>query len=167
MIAYLAPAVGLGCRSEGYLIYGVTATISWVLLISSFFLSHTVNLRYQVIYTRGRDSVSREKNTDPEGGGESQDPEPVNPSEHRRKPSESTLAFLTIITRATGKLIAAMNACWIVISAIFEYTGVYDSCWCETNADVLGSRAWVVLFITPQTFQTVARSFWIGGVIFK
>jgi hypothetical protein len=66
-----------------------------------------------------------------------------------------------------GKCIAAANACWIVISAIFEYTGLYSQCWCDSNADIMGSRGWVVLFASDQSFQEVARGSWVGGVIFS
>lgn len=177
MIAYLTPTVGLGCRSGGYLTYGVVATISWALILCSFLLSHAVSLRYQDIYVGRRDFIPRKENRDLEGAGESsqmllkdrfdQESNPSNLSAHRRTPLHSILAFATVMTRITGKLIATVNACWIVISAIFEYTGVYSNCWCATNADVLGSRAWAVLFATPQSFQTVARSYWVGVVIFS
>jgi hypothetical protein len=167
MMAYLTPTVGLGCRSGGYLIYGVGATISWALIICSFLLSHTVNLHYQDIYMGERAFDSREENTDLEDASESQDPETYNLSAHRRTRWHSILAFLTVTTRVSGKVIAAANACWVIISAIFEFTGVYSSCWCETDADVLGNRGWVTLFATSQSFQTACRSFWIGGVIFS
>ena len=167
MMAYLTPTVGLGCRSGGYLIYGIGATVSWVLIICSFLLSHTVSLRYQDIYMGRRPLVSKEENGDPEDAGESQDPETFNLPSHRRTLWHSTLAFLTVATRFTGKFIAALNACWVVMSAMLEFTGVYSSCWCETDADVFGNRGWVVLFATSQTFRTTCLSFWVGGVIFS
>jgi hypothetical protein len=177
MIAYLTPTVGLGCRSGGYLIYGVAATISWALLFCSSLLSHAACLRDQDIYMGQRPFISRKVDKDPEDKSESgpmvskdkfdQEFGPANLSAHRRTRLHSSLVFLTVITRITGKLIAGLSASWIVISAIFEYTGVYENCWCATNADVLGSRAWAVLFATPQSFQTVARNYWVGGVIFS
>ncbi|CZR66431.1 uncharacterized protein PAC_16332 [Phialocephala subalpina] len=178
MMAYLTPTVGLGCRSGGYLLYGVGATISWALITWSFLLSHAVNLRYQDIYTGRRESVHRKENNDPEEPPESQEmlltdqsdqnSEPIiNLSKYRRTRWHSTLVILTVTTRAAGKCIAAANACWVVISAIFEYTGVYSQCWCDTNADVMGNRGWVVLFATNESFQAVAKASWVGGVIFS
>jgi len=110
--------------------------------------------------------IPRKKNGDPEVSF-AQESDPANLSAHRRTPLHSTLAFLTVATRITGKLIATANACWIVIAALFEYTGVYSNCWCETNADVLGSSAWAVLFATSQSFATEAKSYWVGGVMFS
>jgi hypothetical protein len=75
--------------------------------------------------------------------------------------------FLAITTRATRKLIAFVKSFWIVVSAIFEYTGVYVNCWCETDADVLGSRGWASIFATSQSLVTVSRSYWVRGVIFS
>jgi len=167
MTDYLTPTVGLGCRSGGYLIYGVGATISWALITCSFLLSHAVNLRYQDIYMDRPILASREENIDPEHGRKSQDPETLSLSARRHTLWHSILAFLTVATRVAGKSIAALNACWVVIAAMFEFTGVYSSCWCETDADVFGNRGWVVLFATSQSFRTACLSFWVGGVIFS
>jgi hypothetical protein len=90
---------------------------------------------------------------------------PASLSAHRRTPLHSFLVALNVTTRISGKVIAFANACWIVVSAIFEYTGVYENCYCASDADVLGSRAWAVLFVSDQSFQIVARNYWIGGVI--
>ncbi|KAF7345250.1 hypothetical protein MSAN_01901600 [Mycena sanguinolenta] len=46
-VAYTTPAVGLGCRSGSYLIYGVAATISWIFLVLSSFLSHATMQRLE------------------------------------------------------------------------------------------------------------------------
>ena len=174
MIAFLTPTVGLGCRSGGYLIYGVAATISWALHICSFLLSHAVSLRYQDIYMGRRDFIPGKENADLESTSEAtqmllneQGIDPASLSAHRRTPLHSFLVALNVTTRISGKLIAFANACWIVVSAIFEYAGVYENCYCASDADVLGSRAWAVLFVSDQSFQIVARNYWIGGVIFS
>ncbi|KAJ7264052.1 hypothetical protein B0H12DRAFT_1102718 [Mycena haematopus] len=46
-VAYRTPAVGLGCRSGSYLIYGVAATVSWILLVLSSFISHATMQRLE------------------------------------------------------------------------------------------------------------------------
>ncbi|KAF7344030.1 hypothetical protein MVEN_01692500 [Mycena venus] len=46
-VAYSTPAVGLGCRSGSYLIYGVAATISWLLLVISSIASHAFMQRLE------------------------------------------------------------------------------------------------------------------------
>ncbi|KAJ6611596.1 hypothetical protein B0H10DRAFT_353009 [Mycena sp. CBHHK59/15] len=44
-VAYSTPSVGIGCRSGSYLIYGLAATVSWLVLILSNLLSHAVMQR--------------------------------------------------------------------------------------------------------------------------
>ncbi|KAJ6559729.1 hypothetical protein B0H19DRAFT_1145688 [Mycena capillaripes] len=46
-VAYSTPAVGIGCRSGSYLIYGVAATLSWVILVLSHLLSHSAMQRLE------------------------------------------------------------------------------------------------------------------------
>ncbi|KAJ6507064.1 hypothetical protein C8R45DRAFT_816758 [Mycena sanguinolenta] len=46
-VAYFTPAVGLGCRSGSYLIYGLAATLSWLLLVFSQFASHALMHRLE------------------------------------------------------------------------------------------------------------------------
>ncbi|KAJ6559553.1 hypothetical protein B0H19DRAFT_1145407, partial [Mycena capillaripes] len=47
-VAYSTPAVGIGCRSGSYLIYGVAATLSWVILVLSHLLSHAAMKRLEL-----------------------------------------------------------------------------------------------------------------------
>ncbi|KAJ6522471.1 hypothetical protein B0H19DRAFT_1202764 [Mycena capillaripes] len=51
-VAYSTPAVGLGCRSASYLIYGTAATLSWALLVFSNLISHALMRRLEKKITR-------------------------------------------------------------------------------------------------------------------
>jgi hypothetical protein len=46
-VAYSTPAIGLGCRSGSYLIYGIAATVSWLLLLFSNLVSHAFMQRFE------------------------------------------------------------------------------------------------------------------------
>ncbi|KAJ7822578.1 hypothetical protein B0H14DRAFT_2598501 [Mycena olivaceomarginata] len=46
-VAYWTPSIGIGCRSGSYLIYGVAATLSWIILILSHLLSHAAMQRLE------------------------------------------------------------------------------------------------------------------------
>ncbi|KAF7336507.1 hypothetical protein MSAN_02305400 [Mycena sanguinolenta] len=46
-VAYSTPAAGLGCRSGSYLLYGISATFSWLLLVFSQFVSHALMHRLE------------------------------------------------------------------------------------------------------------------------
>ncbi|KAL8789469.1 MAG: hypothetical protein Q9195_006794 [Heterodermia aff. obscurata] len=47
IIAYHTPAVGLGCQSGSYLIYGLASTVAWLTLTCSACLSHLYSLRLE------------------------------------------------------------------------------------------------------------------------
>ena len=47
MIAYMTPAVGLGCRSASYLAYGLLSTLSFLCLLFSSLLTQEVMRRHQ------------------------------------------------------------------------------------------------------------------------
>ncbi|KAF9062628.1 hypothetical protein BDP27DRAFT_1336305 [Rhodocollybia butyracea] len=46
-VAYRTPAIGLGCRSGSYLIYGIAATVSWLMLVFSNLVSHKIMQRLE------------------------------------------------------------------------------------------------------------------------
>ncbi|KAK7046418.1 hypothetical protein R3P38DRAFT_2507461 [Favolaschia claudopus] len=47
-VAYHTPAVGIGCRSGSYLVYGLAATASWILLVFSNLVSHALMQRVEL-----------------------------------------------------------------------------------------------------------------------
>ncbi|KAJ7661854.1 hypothetical protein B0H17DRAFT_1337114 [Mycena rosella] len=54
-----------------------------------------------------------------------------------------------VLLRRSGKILAGMNATWIVLTCLFQFTGIYDSCWCTSSHLYLGARAYSVLILTP------------------
>jgi hypothetical protein len=130
LIAYLTQVKGLGCRSGGYLLYGVLATLAWLSLLVSILLSHAAMLHYQ----------------------------------HKASSVDSTLRGAAVISRYTGKGLAAANAAWLIVSTIFEYIGVYDNCWCNGVVLSHGMKSWVMLFRTKEEFRDAAKNAWAGGV---
>lgn len=158
LIAYFTPTKGIGCRSAGYLIYGGMGTLVWLLLVASMLFSHAALLRYQREHRVApsidfrRPSVSSPIETQA-------------PESYERSISHSLLCGLAVITRLLGKTIAIGNTMWLVLTALLEYTGVYDRCYCRGNQTGLGlSKGWLVLFKTENDLSNVATSPWAGGV---
>ncbi|KAJ7749814.1 hypothetical protein DFH07DRAFT_1062263 [Mycena maculata] len=58
LVAYDTPAVGLGCRSGSYLIYGIAATASWAFLVFSHLCSHAFMQRHEHNPARRMDSLA-------------------------------------------------------------------------------------------------------------
>jgi hypothetical protein len=81
-------------------------------------------------------------------------------------PTSAKLAgILAAILRRVGKLSAAMNAIWIVLACVFQFSSFFDRCYC--NSSVLGrgsSRAYSILnLVVDSDILISTRSAWIGG----
>ncbi|KAJ7136667.1 hypothetical protein C8R44DRAFT_868792 [Mycena epipterygia] len=136
-VAYNTPAVGLGCRSGSYLIYGIAATLSWAMLVFSHLVSHAFMQRLE------------------------------NNPDRPRKGAMSALAGLAVITRLIGKAIAISNALWLVVSSVLEDIGTFETCWCETVAFQYGMHGWTPVFKMAKDLSATAQGIWIGGFVFS
>ncbi|KAJ7239838.1 hypothetical protein C8J57DRAFT_1245655 [Mycena rebaudengoi] len=56
--------------------------------------------------------------------------------------------IFTQLLRRFGKILAYLNSLWIVMTVMFEFAGLYNTCWCNSNVFNLGSRAYTVFIIT-------------------
>ena len=150
LIAYKTPTEGLSCRSGSYLIYGVLGTFVWLSLLTSMLLSHKVMLRYQ---------EEHEKDTSKDF---SLQEEPDNA--YRRTSRHAWLCATAVILRRIGKFVAVVNALWLIVSSLLEFTGLYDNCWCSSVQFSLREHAWIVLFKGKEDLRTTAIGPWVGGL---
>jgi hypothetical protein len=85
-------------------------------------------------------------------------------SESTRSRSSPLREHAAIWLRRLGKLLAAVNATWIVLVCLFQFTGVYDTCWCNSSVLYLGKHAYSVWIFTPADIA----AFWypvVGGTV--
>jgi hypothetical protein len=137
MIAYNTPTIGIGCRSFVYMTYTLISTFCCILLILASEFSDTE------CYRREADKMRREGQ---------------NPT---IKPS-AFLATAAICCRFAGEILAILNSMLVVMSCIFEFSGVYQSCFCKSSHIGLGSKAYVSFLSTEESVQ-IARIYWIAG----
>ncbi|KAF7364460.1 hypothetical protein MSAN_01107400 [Mycena sanguinolenta] len=130
-VAYKTPTVGIGCRSGSYLIYGIAATVSWVLLVISQFVSHELMKRLE------------------------RNPMPTL--------CTTILGWLAVIIRLAGKAIAIANAGWLIASSVLEEIGVFQTCWCQTDAFQYHTTGWTPVFKGAADLRNAASDTWIGG----
>lgn len=126
------PPLGIGCSSAGYLIYGVAATVSWLLLVASAYLSD--------LY--------------------------LNPNEAASFLSidSSMLAAAAVYLRIFGKTVAFVNAVFLFVTSILQFTDLYSSCWCSSAVISLGTKnGWVVLFATDSEIVAASEIPWLIG----
>ncbi|KAM6492326.1 hypothetical protein JOM56_012050 [Amanita muscaria] len=125
---YLTPTRGFGCRSASFLLYGILATVVWVLFVTSSGLAHS--------YTA---------------------------SKERGRPAKY-IGPLVLIFRQLGKTIAAFNTAWIIISSLFQFSNVYDNCYCNASVFGLGSKAYAVLHLVDEDIK-LTKLYWASGMI--
>ncbi|KAG2130899.1 hypothetical protein DEU56DRAFT_954381, partial [Suillus clintonianus] len=65
--------------------------------------------------------------------------------------------------RWMGKTLAVANSIWVVVACTFVYSGLYDTCFCNSSEISRGKAAYVVIVQTAaQTAQL--KTAWIGAV---
>ncbi|KZV93549.1 hypothetical protein EXIGLDRAFT_787757 [Exidia glandulosa HHB12029] len=82
-------------------------------------------------------------------------------------PSQNQVYYNTICTtlRITGKVLAALNAIWIVTLCMFQFTGIWNTCFCMSGVWSRGKGAYVMLGLTwAEHVQLGTRNVWIGGM---
>jgi hypothetical protein len=178
MIPYLTPVRGLGCRSGTFLLYGMGGTIVWMLLLISSFLSHEAMIRHQTLYHESLANRAAQQNGIPLLPWRRPDEEHDHSLHHHhhhyhrhksfsdRSLSTSIITALAVITRLFAKVIAAINTGNLILSAVLDYLGVYQNCWCKTNSLSRGTHGWLILFEGQDdtTMQGVVYD-WVLGVV--
>jgi hypothetical protein len=71
-------------------------------------------------------------------------------------------AQLSIALRRLGKIIASLNAIWIIAACLFQFSNFYSRCYCNSNVISLGARAYDVIFLNPEDISAM-KGAWIGG----
>lgn len=80
------------------------------------------------------------------------------------EPNTWWCSLLAAFTCYTGKFIAGINALWLLCASVFQFTNLYNTCWCSTSSLSLGSRAWLVLFASDTQIASASMAPWVGGV---
>ncbi|KAF5366295.1 hypothetical protein D9758_005799 [Tetrapyrgos nigripes] len=137
LIVFLTPTRGLGCRSTSYLAYASLSTVAWALFLLSSILSHYSSSGIDLDLENGR---------------------------HRRFRS-SIAVQVSIALRLLGKIIATINAVGIIVTNIFQISGFFDRCYCNSSAMSLGvAKAYNVIMLGGSEISSL-RGVWIGGTV--
>ncbi|KAI1277671.1 hypothetical protein F5Y07DRAFT_362549 [Xylaria sp. FL0933] len=173
IIAYLTEVTGLGCRSGGYILYGVLASLAFMFLFASSIFSHAAMLRHEVSHINGNDDLYGRRRRK----SEQDQPEKQSVTSSRRenssgngipslKPtfSHNVLRFCAVSTRILGRILAVVNTLWIILSTLWELVGFYNNCWCDSTYLAKGTRGWVLLFVEASETAKAAAAPWAGSV---
>ncbi|KAK1217198.1 hypothetical protein PQX77_020151 [Marasmius sp. AFHP31] len=138
LTVYLTPTTGLGCRSGAYLIYGLASTLVMIMLILSSILAHYASV------------------CSPQ--------DPFRP--HLRPLKGRLLAWSSILLRRSGKILGFSNAIWLVMVCVFQITGFFDRCYCDSSVIGRGAdKAFMVIKLLDPDVKHMLGG-WISGVVF-
>lgn len=135
LVVYFTPTVGLGCRSLGYIIYGVLATIVWAMLVTSSIISH-----YTYSYS-GRTSWS-----------------PFFSITMR------LANVLSKLLTWGGKFLAIVNAIWAVTASMLQFADVYNNCYCNSSVLGKGAQHAYDIVVTDTLDLSITEAAWWGAL---
>lgn len=135
LVVYFTPATGLGCRSLGYIIYGVLATMVWAMLVASSIISH------YTYSNSGRSSWSPFFSI----------------AMHLAK-------VLSNLLRWGGKLLATVNAVWVVTASMLQFADVYDNCYCNSSVLGRGVQHAYDIVVTDNLDLGLTKTAWWGAL---
>jgi hypothetical protein len=84
----------------------------------------------------------------------------LSPESHPPPTHLKTIKWLAVVLRRLGKLLASLNAAWIVVACILQFSNIYDNCCCNSSVLGLGDRAYDVILISAGDVKQP----WIAGV---
>jgi len=146
IISILTDVKGLGCRSGGYLLYGLLSTGAFFCFLFSVVMTREAMLRVQKFEAQLCSG---------------------NPKHIRAKGPGflfHVCKIMSILLLLIGRVIVIANALWLVLTSLFELVGFYYNCWCESVYLVWRERAWVLLFKEGVDLAEQSRGPWAGSV---
>ncbi|MCJ1281785.1 hypothetical protein MMC26_001108 [Xylographa opegraphella] len=171
LTAYNTPVVGLGCESGAYLLYGSMATLSWALLALSAHFSHQYTLCTessnppQPSTTAAASDIELGSLLSQQTTAHSSLTLPPSPPLSIPPLPPSFLLPLIPLTRFLGVLLGSLNAIWLLLISILQFTNVYNNCWCESSVLGLGTKAWIILWATEEQIVAAAWNSWVFAAV--
>ncbi|KIL62891.1 hypothetical protein M378DRAFT_12537 [Amanita muscaria Koide BX008] len=81
-----------------------------------------------------------------------------------KAPPSPVFRTLAINLRIVAKITAGLNAVWVFMFSIFQFSKTYNTCYCNASVLGLGTKAYVVLDFTAAQ-MTAITAFWTTGML--
>ncbi|TFK65409.1 hypothetical protein BDN72DRAFT_900745 [Pluteus cervinus] len=154
IVSVFTPTVGLGCRSFSFLIYGVVSTVIWLLFVTSSILTY-------IAVQKARQTTEYKLTGDYE--------DPKYPTQFKDSLRKDRWYRVTrksaVYLRRAAKLLAWLNAAWIMSVCFFQFTNFYDRCYCNSSVLGLGTRFGYSVIEYTMDDKRSMRKAWTGGVV--
>ena len=69
---------------------------------------------------------------------------------------------LSVFLRRAGKILASLNALWIIAIGMLQFSNMFENCYCNSSVLGLGKNAYDVILLTVNDVGSM-RGAWIGG----
>ncbi|KAF8621770.1 hypothetical protein AX15_007507 [Amanita polypyramis BW_CC] len=79
--------------------------------------------------------------------------------------TSSVIRSFSVALRHIAKSIAALNAIWLFLSAVFQFSNLSNSCWCNSTVLTLGKNRGYTVIDYPETFAKDIKNAWVGGLV--
>lgn len=138
LVVFYTPTTGLGCRSGAYIIYGALSTLIWAMLLVSSVLSHYCSIH-----------------------------SPHDDTSHPRPSmfsSTSIAAWISVLFRRVAVVIASVNSIWIIVTCVFQFSNVFDTCYCNSSVIGRGKDKAYNIIVTTYGIPEMTRA-WAGSVV--
>jgi len=135
IVVVFTPTFGLGCRSGSYLLYGVVSTIIWLALLLSSYLANYAKVRHN--------------------GG-------VSPSSAFN--SASLAKGLATFLRRLSVLVASLNAIFVILACVSQFSNLYSTCYCNSSVLGRGSQHAYNIIAAGYDYGHMEAA-WIGGFV--
>lgn len=80
-----------------------------------------------------------------------------------KKRSDERCSLSENVLQMVGKLFAFLNMAVVILGCMFQFTGVYSCCDCQSNR--IGMRPSFMVFLDPETSADISKNFWWGGIV--
>ncbi|KZP14862.1 hypothetical protein FIBSPDRAFT_979392 [Athelia psychrophila] len=158
VVVWFTPTKGLGCRSLAYLLYASISAVVWVIMVLASVLAHYADAHS---HTRTSEASSDAEALLFEHASEHTVHNPLRPNAF-----SNTAATLSTILRRSGKLLATLNDVGIVAVCIFQFSNVFDRCYCNSSVNWLGTqRGYAVLDYSDPRILSGMKSASLGGIV--
>ncbi|KAF8120916.1 hypothetical protein EV363DRAFT_1406755 [Boletus edulis] len=193
LAAWFTPTIGLGCRSLAYLIYGLLSTTVWALLLLSSVLGYHAHHMVEDLPIPDLESneqhtspASTTGNGFAFSGGaaiplhripsphvdevgtplDTDEPASITTIKyfHTGRRHAQTIARVSDWLRWIGKSLAIINAVGIIVNSVFQYSGIYDNCYCDSSVYNWGVSSAFNVISPMQSDIDLAQSAWIGAL---
>jgi hypothetical protein len=152
LIVYHTPTIGIGCRSLICLTYTLSALGSSICLVIASRFSDSWSFQYE----------RRHGESDHRQYAEVDQADIAHGIE--KVATNSEFATLSIFFRMLGKMLAVLNAFYLITACFLEFAGVYNSCYCKSSRMGLRGRAYLS-FLSADDSVRVAKPYWISATV--